>query len=238
MLSVIVPAHNEEGWIGPCLEGICAATAGLEAETIVVNDGSTDRTAAIAAEHGARVLEVDLHHISAARNAGARQARGEVFIFVDADTLVTSPAVQSAMEVIQSGATGGGFIPEFEGRLPLWFRLLYPAMAFGMRYLHRQTGGACLFCTRAAFEKTGGFSEAHFAAEEVLWIAALKRHGRFIVPRPKVITSGRNLRVHSARTIVRILARVAFRGPDAFRTREGLDLWYQPDRKKQRNPPG
>lgn len=83
-LSIILPAKNEAAAIGGTLAGIfhCYPTA----EVIVVNDGSTDRTAAVAEEAGAKVL----HHPyskgnGAAIKSGARAASGEVIVFMDAD---------------------------------------------------------------------------------------------------------------------------------------------------------
>jgi hypothetical protein len=105
-------------------------------------------------------------------------------------------------------------------------------MVFAARHLLRQTGGACLFCTRRGFDATGGFSEAHYAAEEDVWVKALKRHGRFVVLAEKVVTSGRSLRMNSFWSIARVFLRLAFRGADGFRDRRGLDLWYQPNREK------
>ena len=105
-ISIIVPAHNEEALLGGTLRalGRAAANLGEDCEIVVVDDGSTDRTAEIAATLGARVVRVDVRHIAAARNAGARAAIGDVFVFVDADTLVppadglTATATHSAAE--------------------------------------------------------------------------------------------------------------------------------------------
>src|SRR5258705_11064350 len=124
MTSFIIPAHNEEAWVGRCLSAIRSAleSVGTAHEIIVVDDGSTDATASIARQHGARVVRVEHRHIAATRNAGAREARGEVLFFVDADTLVNSGVIQSALHNIREGAVGGGGVPRFEGGLPLWCR--------------------------------------------------------------------------------------------------------------------
>jgi hypothetical protein len=58
---------------------------------------------------------VEHRQISATRNAGARQARGEILFFVDANTLVNALVVQSALRSIREGAIGGGSFPRFEG---------------------------------------------------------------------------------------------------------------------------
>jgi hypothetical protein len=72
----------------------------------------------------------------------------------------------------------------------------------------------------------GGFDEAYYGAEELVMSRALKRHGKFVVLRQAVITSGRKLRTHSVREILMILVRLALRGPRAVKRRQGMELWY------------
>jgi len=207
-------------------------SVGTAHEVIVVDDCSTDATSSVARQHTARVLRVEHRHIAATRNAGAREARGDVLFFVDADTLVSAGVIVSALRSIREGAVGGGCVPRFEGWLPLWWRAAYPLFVVAVRLL-RQPGGSCLFAARSAFEATGGFSEVHFAAEDAVFVSALKRHGRFVVLAEPVVTSGRNLRAHSFWRIARLLTRLALRGPDGFRDRRGLDLWYRPLRERE-----
>jgi glycosyltransferase involved in cell wall biosynthesis len=233
MISFIIPAHNEEAWVGRCISAVSNVTAALgePREIIVVDDSSTDATASIAAQSGARVISVSHRHISATRNSGAKEAHGDILFFVDADTLVNIEVVRSALRALQDGAVGGGCVPRFDGRLPLWWKTVYPFAVAGMR-LFRQPGGSCLFCTRNAFDATGGFSEVHYAAEDALFASALKRHGRFVVVKEPILTSGRNLRAHSFWSIARLMTRLALRGPNGFRDRQGLDLWYRPRRER------
>ena len=88
--SVIIPAYNEENWLPQTLAGLKTAMAAsdLPGEIIVVDNNSTDRTAQIAASHGARVIFERRNQISRARNAGAGAARRGHLIFLDADTLI------------------------------------------------------------------------------------------------------------------------------------------------------
>src|SRR3954470_10731320 len=131
MITFIIPAHNEEAWIGRCLSAIRTAmeSAGTEHEIIVVDDSSTDGTSCIARQQDARVLRVEHRQIAATRNAGAREAHGDVLFFVDADTLINAVVIQSALRTIREGAVGGGCVPRFEGWLPLWWRMFYPFFA-------------------------------------------------------------------------------------------------------------
>jgi hypothetical protein len=102
---------------------------------------------------------------------------------------------------------------------------VYPVAVISARVL-KLVGGCCLFCTREAFESIGGFSERYYAAEEAAFIKSLKRIGRFVVPRPTVITSGRKLRTYSAWRIIREAWRWSMGGPESYQRREGLEIWY------------
>jgi cellulose synthase/poly-beta-1,6-N-acetylglucosamine synthase-like glycosyltransferase len=179
----------------------------------------------VARANGATVVSVSHRQIAATRNAGARVARGDLFFFVDADTVVTSAAVRAAVRAVRGGVIGGGCVFRFDCELPLYARFLLPlGNALGRRL--RLVGGCCLFCTREAFAAVGGFDERYYAAEELVFVRALKRHGRFVVPRPMVITSGRKFPLITGRWVIRMLTRALVRGPKAFTRREGLDVWY------------
>src|SRR5204863_4917548 len=108
VISLIIPAYNEEALLAGTLRALRAAAdaAGVPYEIIVVDDGSTDRTAAIARAEGARVVSVTLRNIGATRNAGARAATGQLLIFVDADTMVPRDALAGAVAAFRDGAVG------------------------------------------------------------------------------------------------------------------------------------
>ncbi len=84
-VSVIIPAWNAAGILPDCLRALQQQEGGLDYELIVVDDGSSDETAAVAAGLGARVIRQANAGPAAARNAGARQAHGAVLAFTDAD---------------------------------------------------------------------------------------------------------------------------------------------------------
>ena len=227
MLSIIVPAHNEERLLGPTLDALKRAAATIDEpwEIVVVDDASTDCTVEIALAYGATVVPVAFRQIAATRNAGAKAARGDKLIFVDADTVVSAAAVRGAVRAMQNGAVGGGCAFRFDGGLPFYGRMIQAA-ATPLYRLFRLASGCFLFCTREAFMAVGGFDETLFAAEEATMSQALKRYGRFVVLRASVTTSGRKLRTHSIGEVFSILGAMARAGPNAFRKREGLDVWY------------
>lgn len=227
MISFIIPAYNEEDYLGRTLERLRASAdaVGEAYEIIVVADGCTDGTVALAGKFGVRVLEVELRHIAAVRNAGARVATGELFIFVDADTLIPEETLRATLEAIRNGAIGGGARVVIDTPLPWAVRTAGRLLTWSIRFF-RCTVGAYLYATRHAFEAVGGFDERYFAAEDIVMCRALRKHGRFVVVREPMITSGRKIEHRSVLECLAICGRMLLRGRRAFRQREGLEIWY------------
>ena len=86
-LSVIIPALNEEKYIEDTLKAIRNSDF-KDYETIVVANGCTDKTAEKAMKLADRIIVLKEKGASRARNEGAKKAKGDVFVFLDADTLV------------------------------------------------------------------------------------------------------------------------------------------------------
>jgi len=232
MLSFIIPAHNEASSIAACITAIRQSmqTVDRPFEIIVVNDASTDDTAKLAEQHGAKVISVTLRHIAATRNSGGRAAQGGTIFFIDADTLINPRYLRSALSALAKGAAGGGGVPSFDKPLPLWFHLGYPIFWLGIHLL-KQTGGSSLFCTRTAFVATGGFDETYYAAEDAVFVSALKKQGRFAIASGRVLTSGRKARTYSVWHFIRLLLTIGLRGPKHLQRRQGLDIWYDSKRE-------
>ncbi|HEY1171900.1 MAG TPA: glycosyltransferase [Verrucomicrobiae bacterium] len=231
MLSFIIPAHNEARSIAACIQAIRQSAQSLDQpyEIIVVNDASTDDTAQLAEQHGAKVLNVTHRHIAATRNSGGRAAQGDILFFIDADTLINPRYLKSALKALEKGRVGGGGIPAFDKPLPLWFYFGYPIFWLGIHLL-RQPGGSSLFCTRAAFIATGGFNETYYAAEDAIFVSALKKQGRITLA-GTVLTSGRKARTYSLWYFLRTLFTVGAKGPKGLQHRQDLDIWYDSKRE-------
>lgn len=224
-VSIIVPAHNEEALLGATLAAlrVAAAEVGAPHEIVVVDDSSTDRTAAIAREHGARVVRADVHQIAAARNAGARAASGDFFVFVDADTIVPARVLCAAVDAMRAGAAGGGSSAVFEPSAPRWARNAI-ALAAAIMRTAQWAPGCFFFATRNAFERVGGFDERYFASEEIHLSRAMKRVGRFVVLRDTVVTSARKAEHYSMSHSLWLMIRMLW--PGSLKRRAGLEFWY------------
>ena len=114
IVSIIIPAKNEEKFLPLCLGSIQQLDYPKEAiEVIVVDNGSTDHTREIALSFGAIVLRDDTKHVSGLRNLGAKEAKGEILTFLDADCTVAPDWLQAAEryfynnEVVAWGAPPG-----------------------------------------------------------------------------------------------------------------------------------
>jgi len=227
VISFIIPAHDEASEIHGTLAALHAAIAALslEHEIVVVADACNDDTAALARAGGARVLVVDHRHIAATRNSGARHARGDCLVFVDADTCVDATLLRAAMSALRDGAAGGGALVRLSGSTTGYQRIAVRVLG----WVFRATAiapGCFIFCTRAAFDSAGGFDERYFAGEDVAISRALARQGRFVILRESVSTSARKLRTFTAREHLRLLLQFALRGRRVLHSRRHLHLWY------------
>jgi len=234
MISFIVPAHNEQARLPGTLRAIheSAGGAGEPYEIIVVDDASTDATAEIARQHGARVVGVNHRQIAATRNSGGRAAIGDRLFFVDADTTANPRAVAAALQVMDNGAAGGGAPTwmAWNEAVPLYARVIIVLLVASAKLISF-TGGAFMFCTREAFLATGGFDERMYWGEEGGFTLALKRQGRFVVLWKSVLTSGRRFRKTSALQLAIGGVRMIFSPVKMVTQRASVEkIWYDSNR--------
>jgi GT2 family glycosyltransferase len=161
----VIPARNAQAILGPCLEALAAGRAEIDLrQIIVVDDGSTDGTAARARVAGARVLRQPGRGPAAARNAGARAASGEVVVFLDADC-VPEPGCLAALlaPFTDAAVTGvrGSYTSRQRGRIARFVQLELEEKQARMLASHEicVVDTACAAYRRAAFWGYGGFDE-------------------------------------------------------------------------------
>ncbi|HZZ91925.1 MAG TPA: glycosyltransferase [Usitatibacter sp.] len=223
----MIPAYNEERFVGRAIASIHGAARALALgyEIVVADDASTDATALVAAAAGARVVAVSCRQIAATRNAGARVARGERLVFVDADTEVDARVLRAAVAALDAGAVGGGAGVRFPRGTPWWASAMAAFTVWFMRHT-LLAAGCFVFCTRSAFDAAGGFDERYYGAEEWVLSNALKRHGRFVVLDEAVLTSERKVENRGFLETLALMTGFVLRGAAGLRDRRHCGFWY------------
>lgn len=235
-LSIIIPAFNEERLIARCIESISTAlahngTAGLTAEIIVADNNSSDRTAQVAKQAGARVVFEPINQIGRARNTGAAAATGEWLLFLDADSLLNPQLLADIMRMIEAGKhVGCGSTLAMDG-LPWWANGIFHLWR-GMSILFGWAAGALIVCRHDAFREVGGFPQDLYALEEIALSKRLKAWGRprglrfAILSKHPLETSSRKVTLYSPWEISAQILRVFLRRRRTLRDKRLLSVWY------------
>jgi glycosyltransferase involved in cell wall biosynthesis len=114
-VSVVVPVRNARDDLARCLDSLARQSAPPDSfEVIVVDDGSDDGTPDVAARRGARVLSQERRGAAAARNRGAREARGEVVLYLDADCVADTAWLAELSRPLLAAARLGGAVGRYE----------------------------------------------------------------------------------------------------------------------------
>jgi rSAM/selenodomain-associated transferase 2 len=197
-LSIVMPVLDEAAAIEAALRALAPYRA-RGVEVIVVDGGSRDGTAELARPFADQVMSAPRGR-AMQMNAGAAAARGDVLLFLHADTRLPADADRIVLDgLANSGRRWGRFDVRFDdGGLAL--------IAFMMNWRSRfsgiATGDQAIFVMRAAFAATGGFPPIALM-EDIALSVQLKRMGRPLCLRARVTTSARRWRTHGVlRTIL------------------------------------
>jgi glycosyltransferase involved in cell wall biosynthesis len=175
LVSVVMPAFQEEAFIGEALGSVLAQTY-RPVEVIVVDDGSSDRTADIAARFGVRVLRQPHRGQSAARNAGLAVARGDFWAIFDADDVMPADRLSRQVAYLEEHPEAGmvlglteAFVSPGEPRPPhfnpIWDDGPFPACA------------GTMLARRGVLDVVGLYDETVQLAYDVEWLARAKDAG-------------------------------------------------------------
>jgi rSAM/selenodomain-associated transferase 2 len=203
-LSVIIPALNEAAGIESLLLHLRPWQA-RGAQLIVIDGGSSDRTAQLSARH-ADIVITSPRGRALQMNAGAGAARGDILLFLHADCV---PPADADAQIVSALPAGGRCWGRFDVRIAGAGRLL-PIVATLMNWRSRLTGIATgdqgLFMTRRAFDAAGGFAAIPLM-EDIAMSRMLKRLSRPACLRG-MITSGRRWEQHGALRTVALMWRL------------------------------
>lgn len=198
-LSIVVPAYNEERVLPETLVRLQNAVGVLSsgnADLLVVDNGSTDNTAAVARRLGATVVQEPVRGIGRSRNRGAAESQGDTLVFVDADVTVPHTLLSTIESQLEDpDCVGGGF--------ELWYRAqkrsarMYLAAWRILGHAIGAVQGGVQFCRRHYFERLGGYDESLWMGEDVEFFWRLRHIARdnkkrvVVLAEPRVIASAR-----------------------------------------------
>lgn len=176
-ISVIIPAHNEQHYLRQTLESLKRQDYDWF-EVIVVANGCTDSTAEVARGRCNRLITLSQKSLGVSRNLGARLAKGELLLFLDADTVLEPMALRTIAEQFSKDYSAGTVKgrPDSER---FKYRLIYGLKNFVHRFsLHRGSSGVIL-CWKKQFVRVGGFDEALEVRENSELMRRVGRFGKY-----------------------------------------------------------
>ena len=179
ILSFVVPVRNDARRLRRCLETIRTTSSHLAAEIIVVDNGSTDGSAAVARELGVRVIDLPNERVAALRNAGARLATGTLVAFIDADHELAPGWAAAAVAMLDDpgvAAAGAQYHAPADGT---WVQRMYDNFRRhdrGFRSADWLPSGN-LVVRRSTFEEVGGFDTSLETCEDVDLCQRLRARG-------------------------------------------------------------
>jgi glycosyltransferase involved in cell wall biosynthesis len=195
MISVIIPTFNEEKYLEPTLKALRNQSYRKKFEIIVADGGSKDRTVRIARRYADKVV-VTGRGISRGRNAGALASKGDILVFIDADTIPHFNALEEFEKAVgKRGVVAATCIaipisPRIDDFAIYWAINNYEKMTIRAKSPH--LFGWAFACRRAAFEKVGGFDESIEVGEDVDLSRRIAKVGKVrFVEETMVMTSAR-----------------------------------------------
>jgi rSAM/selenodomain-associated transferase 2 len=188
-LSVIIPARDEQDYIGPTLERVMACPVH---EVIVVDGGSSDQTAQIARSHGASVITA-VPGRGGQQHAGALAATGDTLLFLHADTLLPNRYDRLLGRVLaREGVAAGAFGLKIDA-LGKSYRFIERTVDWRSHLWQMPYGDQGLFMRADAYHQAGGFGDST-VMEDYALVQRLRKLGRVAISPAPVLTSARRWR--------------------------------------------
>lgn len=191
LLSVVIPARDEEAWIGRRLEELRREE---NLEVIVADGGSGDRTREIASDGGALLVSGRAGR-AAQMNAGAAAARGGVLLFLHADTRLAPGFADLVRRALEDPRTVGGAFRFATDSRRRSLRLVERVARWRARRLGVILGDQAIFVRRRDFDAIGGFPDQPILEDGEL-VRRLRRRGRLALLEAEAVTSARRWEAH------------------------------------------
>jgi len=179
MLSIVIIAKNEEEYLPRLLESIKAQNYN-DYELILSDAESTDKTREIAIDYGCKIIEGGLP--SKGRNNGAKVAKGDMILFLDADVVLPNNFLRHNLEEFKNKNLVTAtpiYKPITDKTIDKFLYEVYNTWAKATQYFYPHSAGLCIFCKKDTFNKLEGFNERILMAEDHDFVNRSKKHGKF-----------------------------------------------------------
>jgi glycosyltransferase involved in cell wall biosynthesis len=177
LISVIIPAHNEEEFLPATLEALRKQTY-PHFEIIVVTNGCTDHTAQAVLGKCDRLFELEERGLGPARNLGAAKARGNLLLFLDADTFLEPTALAVIARKFKRHHSAGTLrgVPDEE-------KTAYKVIYFLKNFVHKTRAhhgsSGVILCWKDHFDAVGGFDNELYLRENSDLMKKLRQFGSY-----------------------------------------------------------
>lgn len=198
-ISVIIPTLNEEKYLENCLISLRNQDYKGMYEIIVADSRSKDNTVKIAKKYADKVITINKKTPGAGRNAGAKASKGEILLFIDADTIALPNLLTCIAKIFRKKDIVGVACPIFpidyidKHLFAYWIISNFSNFSTFLKTPMMLT--ICTACTKKAFEKVGGFDEHLKAGEDIDFSLKLGKIGKCAFTKDTfVLTSTRRLK--------------------------------------------
>jgi glycosyltransferase involved in cell wall biosynthesis len=206
-ISIVIPAHNEEEFLPATLTALRNQTYG-NFEVIVVANGCSDRTLEAAQGACDQLIELEERGLGKARNLGALKARGEILLFLDADTLLEPRSLEIIAHRFQRCYAMGTLLGQPDTR-KFSYKLIYCVKnLIHWTRIHHGSSGVIL-CWKDFFMNVGGFDEELYLRENSDLLHKLHSFGKYCyIRQTPAVTSMRRYEKKGTREMVWLWLRV------------------------------
>jgi len=188
MISIIIPAYNEEQQLPVLLKHLEAVSSGYVSEIIVVDGGSSDKTAEVSKNHPKVFYVPSEKGRSVQMNTGAKLAQGEILYFLHADSLPPQNFDSLIVNKLHNGKKAGCFQMKFD-KNHWWLNLM--GQFTKVNHITCRGGDQSLFVEKSLFNEIGGFNESYKVYEDNEIIRRLYKKKQFTVIKSWITTSAR-----------------------------------------------
>ncbi|MBW2976215.1 glycosyltransferase [Candidatus Woesearchaeota archaeon] len=186
MISIIIPAWNEEKYLPQLLDSIKNQTY-RNYELIVADAGSKDQTVKIAKKYGCKVVKGGMPAVG--RNNGAKAASGNILLFLDADVQLDNDFLKNASSEIRKRKidVAGVYIHPLTNKLiDKIYLKIFNFCVFTTQFFYPNAYGGGIFCKKWLHNKLGGFDETIKLGEDLDYVQRCGKHGKFRIIQTKI----------------------------------------------------